>query len=80
MSICVWCHTEFPAFTARNGTVKVFCTLPCRAEFNREGCRLGREYLYRMAKSIDIPLKDAILGGIPTILPQGPGRPRRLPT
>ena len=66
MSICVWCGGDFPAFTARNGTVKVFCTLPCRAEFNRASGRLGREYLYRMAESIDIPLKDAILPPIAT--------------
>jgi len=60
MSTCVWCGTKFPAFTARNGTVKVFCNLPCRVEFNSEAYRLGREYLYRMAESIDIPLRDAI--------------------
>ena len=70
MSICVWCGTKFPAFTARNGTVKKFCLRPCLDAFNREALRLGREYLHRMAESIDIPLKDAILPPIATFPPR----------
>ena|SRR3990167_8764880 len=65
VSVCVWCGADFPASTSNNGKVKIFCGTACRFEFNAQACRLGREYLYRMANSNGIPIRDAIPGGIP---------------
>ena len=57
MSICPWCG---------NGTPKVFCGRPCAKFFNKLAYRLGRAYLYRIAASSDLPLKDAEIPPIPT--------------
>ena len=73
MSICPWCGAEFPAFTNRNGTPKIFCDRkgrPCSKDFNRRAYRLGRDYLYRLAELSDLPLKEAEIPTIPT--PGGP--------
>lgn len=69
MPNCLWCGSEFAAYTARNGRVKIFCGRKCLAEFNLTAYRIGKDALYKTASSIDIPLRDVNSLAAPTATP-----------